>query len=261
MSAPVAGTAGSGDYYARRLASSAYRANRVRKADVVRRLIGDRIERAARIADVGTGTGIMKKTLEAEFHKPIVGFELDVSFVAERERVVCADARRLPVADRALDLVILNHVYEHVDDQGGLFAEAFRVLRPGGAAYVSAGSRRAVLEPHYRLPFLSWLPHSAADRYLRLTGRGRTYEGVRFLTYGPLVRLMQAPGFRVRDLTETALRDLLGPRRGAAWRPVWALLRACPAGWRTRLLEWGSPQWFFLLEKPEEADGRHTRHE
>jgi len=254
MTAPAAGTAGSGDYYARRVSSPEYRASRVRKAEVVRQLLGDRLERAARVADIGSGTGIMKRALEEGAGRPLLGFELDVDFVAERERVVCADAGRLPVADGTFDLVLLNHVYEHVEDQARLFQEAFRVLAPGGTAYVSAGSRRAVLEPHYRLPFLSWLPRRLADRYLRLSGRGRTYEGVRFLTWGPLVSLMRAPGFRVRDITELALRDLLGPERGAAWRPVWSLLRALPAGVRERLLRRGSPQWFFLLEKPGEAN-------
>jgi len=252
----VAGTARSGDYYARRLGTPEYRASRVEKADVVRRLLGERLARARRIADIGSGTGIMKKALETICRKTILGFELDVDFVTERERVVGADARRLPVADGAFDLVLLNHVYEHVEDPAGLFAEAFRVLAPGGAAYVSAGSRHAVLEPHYRLPFLSWLPRGLADRYLRLSGRGRTYEGVRFLAYRPLLDLMRVPGFRVRDLTETALRELLGPGRGAAWRPVWTALCALPAGARAALLRRGSPQWFFLLEKPGEADDR-----
>lgn len=254
MTAPVAGTAGSGDYYARRVASPGYRASRIEKAEVVRRLLAERLARAVRIADVGTGTGIMKKALEKAAAKPLIGFELDVAFVIDRERVVGADACRLPVAEGTFDLVLLNHVYEHVDDQAGLFEEAFRVLAPGGAVYVTAGSRRAVLEPHYRLPFLSWLPRALADRYLRASGRGRTYEGIRFLTYGPLVDLMRAPGFRVRDLTETALRELLGPDRGAVWRPVWALLRALPRGVRGALLRGGSPQWFFMLEKPGEAN-------
>ncbi len=250
-----AGTAASGDYYARRVASPEYRASRIEKAEVVRRLLADRWAAAARIADVGTGTGIMKKALETTTGKSILGFELDVAFVVERERVVGADACRLPLPDASFDLLILNHVYEHVADPAALFHEAWRVLRPGGAAYVSAGSRLAVIEPHYRLPFLSWLPRPLADRYLRISGRGHSYEGIRFLTRGPLMDLLEGPGFRVRDRTEAALRDLLGSEnRGRAWRPAWALLRSLPAGLRERLLRVGSPQWFFLLEKPDGTD-------
>ena len=246
-----AGTAGSGDYYARRVASHEYRASRVDRADVILHLLSERLERARVIADVGSGTGIMKAVLEEKSGKCIIGFELDVPFVVDRTRVVGADACRLPVADDTFDLVLLNHIYEHVEDQRGLFREAFRVLRPGGAAYVSAGSRWAVVEPHYRLPFLSWLPRGAADRYLRATGRGESYRGVSFLSYGALLGLMEGPGFGVEDLTERAIAELIGPARGARWRPARAVLRALPGPARAGVLRWGSPQWFFLLTKPQ----------
>lgn len=251
--APVgaAGTAGSGDYYARRVASPEYRASRRDRAKVVLHLVGKRVSRAEAIGDIGSGTGIMKTALEVTSGKSIYGFELDVQFIIDRSRMIGADACRLPVADGAFDLVLLNHIYEHVGDQAGLFREAWRVLAPGGAAYVSAGSKLAVIEPHYRLPFLSWLPRRAADGYLRASGRGESYEGVRFMTYRGLLDLMTGPGFEVHDITERALRELLGPDRGAVWRPVWALLRRLPAGLRAGVLRGGSPQWFFLLTKPE----------
>ena len=245
----AAGTAGSGDYYARRVASPEYRASRADRAKVILHLLRDEFRAARRIADVGTGTGIMKSALEVASDKPITGFELDVAFVVDRERVVGADAVRLPVRDGTFDLVILNHIYEHVGDQPGLFREAWRVLRDGGTAYVSAGNRYAVIEPHYRLPFLSWLPRGAADRYLRATRRGSGYEGVAFLTYGRLTAIMRAPGFEVRDITARALEELLGPDRGAAWMPAWAALERLPRAMRESVLRAASPQWFFLLEK------------
>ena len=249
----VAGTAGSGDFYARRIATAEYRASRRDRAHVILQLLGDEFSAAGAIADIGSGTGIMKNALEEGSGKYIMGFELDIQFIVERTRVIGADACRLPVRDGVFDLVLLNHLYEHVRDQAGLFREVWRVLAPGGSAYVSAGSRLAVMEPHYRLPFLSWLPRRAADRYLRATGRGETYEGVRFLTRGPLLRLMSAPGFEVTDITERALHELLGPDRGAAWRPLWEGLKRLPAGVRGRVMS-ASPQWFFLLKKPGQAN-------
>ncbi|MDX1393959.1 MAG: class I SAM-dependent methyltransferase [Gemmatimonadota bacterium] len=245
----AAGTAGSGDYYARRVASPEYRASRADRAEVILHLLHDEFEAAGRIADVGSGTGIMKTALEIASRKPITGFELDVQFVVDRNRVVGADAVRLPVRDGTFDLVILNHIYEHVGDQPGLFREAWRVLRDGGTAYVSAGNRFAVMEPHYRLPFLSWLPRGVADRYLRATGRGSGYEGVAFLTYGRLTGIMRAAGFGVRDITGRALEELLGPERGASWMPAWAVLERLPQTIRESMLRAASPQWFFLLEK------------
>lgn len=250
MSGPKSGAGEGADYYTRRAASPEYRRSRVEKAEVVRHLMGDRLARAECIADVGTGTGIMKRALEEATGARIVGFEIDVPFVVERRWVVGADACRLPAADGTFDLLLLNHLYEHVEDQAALFREARRVLRPGGVAYVTAGSRWAVMEPHYRLPFLSWLPPRAADAYLRASGRGRAYRGVRFRGYGALLRLMRAAGFTVHDVTERALEGLLGPDRGRAWRPVWAGLRRLPGKARKALLR-VSPQWFFILEREE----------
>ena len=243
-----AGTAGSGDYYARHVATAEYRRTREAKAEVISCILGPRLTAARWIADIGCGTGIMKKTLEMISGKCIIGFEIDVPVVIERERVVGADAFRLPASDGVFDLLILNHIYEHVPDPGKLFTEARRVLKPGGHAYVSAGSRWAVVEPHYRLPFLSWLPRRAADRYLRCSGRGETYDGVRFLGYGALLRAMRGPGIEIHDVTEDALNGLLGPERGGPWRPVWGVLRRLPASLRNWLLR-GSPQWFFILER------------
>ena len=49
---------------------------------------------------------------------------------------VLGDLQRLPVADASVDVVVCSHVLEHVpDDRAGL-AELFRVLRPGGVAFV-----------------------------------------------------------------------------------------------------------------------------
>lgn len=239
-----------GDAYARYLRSERYRSERTEKAEVILALCGKRLAEAGRSADLGSGTGLVKKTLEEKLSKYIYGFELDSSFMVWSRGTAAADVCRLPVAAGTFDFLLLNHLYEHVEDQPALFREAYRALRPGGGAYVSAGNVLAVMEPHYRLPFLSWLPRPAADAYLRLTGRGRAYEGVRFRTYGSLRSMMEGAGFRVRDLTEGALRALLGPERGRGWMPAWRLLRRLPGALRRRLLRGLSPQWFFLLEKP-----------
>jgi SAM-dependent methyltransferase len=39
-----------------------------------------------------------------------------------------------------------------------LLDEVWRVLKPGGLAYLACPNRYSLVEPHYRLPFLSWFP-------------------------------------------------------------------------------------------------------
>lgn len=240
------------DRYEAWVDSEAYRRERVEKARVIHRLCGAEIEAADRVVDLGAGTGIIKRELEEMTDKYIVGMEMDVSFVEVRDGMVAADATRLPVAAGSVDFALLNHLYEHVRDQGALFHELARVLAPGGAAYVAAGNRLAVMEPHYRLPFLSWLPGPAADAYLRVTGRGESYDDIRFRTRGGLERRIRAAGLRVEDRTRRALDELTAETWGPAWAEVWRAISAMPDLLVDAAIRRLSPQWFLVVRKPRE---------
>src|SRR5207237_9624421 len=85
----------------------------------------------------------------------------------------------LHLYDVAVDVVVSNHVFEHVggrNEQLRDLQEVLRVLRPDGFAYLATPNRWGLLEPHYRLPFLSWLPARAANAYLRATRRGDIHD-------------------------------------------------------------------------------------
>lgn len=65
----------------------------------------------------------------------------------------------LPFADGAYDVVISNHVIEHVgddDEQARHLRELHRVLKSGGSGYLAVPNRWMLVEPHYRLAFLRW---------------------------------------------------------------------------------------------------------
>lgn len=238
------------DRYEQFTATEEYRAGRRRKARVIAHLCRPFLTGDAVAADLGAGTGIIRRILEEESGNAIYGLEIDGEFIVERERMVRGDVLRMPFASECLDFAMLNHLYEHVPDTGQLFRETYRVLKPGGHAYVTAGSQWAVMEPHYRLPFLSWLPEGMAGAYLRATGRGSSYEGVRFLSYRALTRLMRAAGFILHDVTERAIDELIGEAWGSRWERGWKVFRRVPAAARGSLLRIGSPQWFFFLERP-----------
>ena len=74
--------------------------------------------------------------------------------------------------------------------------------------YLGLANRLGVVEPHYRLPFLSWLPHGPlADRYVRAFGRADHYYE-RFRTRPGLRRLVAA--FDTWDYTLPVLTDPAG---------------------------------------------------
>lgn len=85
----------------------------------------------------------------------------------------------LPFARECFDVVISNHVIEHVGDVSNQLQhlqEIGRVLKPGGIAYLAAPNRWMLTEPHYQLKFLSWLPHRWRSPYLRWSGKGKHYD-------------------------------------------------------------------------------------
>ena len=72
----------------------------------------------------------------------------------------------LPFPQDSFGIVVSNHVIEHVGDypaQREHLGEIRRILRGDGVLYLATATRWLVTEPHYRLPFLSWLPRRGAD--------------------------------------------------------------------------------------------------
>jgi ubiquinone/menaquinone biosynthesis C-methylase UbiE len=200
--------------------------------DVVLHFLGRTDLDGLRVLDVGASSGFIADECAA-VGGTVIGADIDRPGLrraserfAHHVSFVAADGSCLPMPDRSIDLVVLNHIYEHVVDARAVMREIRRVLRDGGIVYLGLGNRLGVMEPHYRLPFLSWLPPSAADAYVRSTGRAEAYHE-RLLTRPALRRL--AGDFTIWDYTVTVLAepgsfdaDDLVPERLASVPPgVW----------------------------------------
>jgi SAM-dependent methyltransferase len=142
---------------------------------------------------------------------------------------VCADGSKLPFPDKSIDVAIFNHIYEHVVDPDAIMSEIRRVLRDDGAVYLGFANRMGIMEPHYRLPFLSWLPRRLAHRYVALSRRAPSYYE-KFRTKPGLRRM--CAGLRVWDYTYTVLsdaerfraRDMVPARLDKLPPPLWHAL-------------------------------------
>ncbi|MBB4705884.1 class I SAM-dependent methyltransferase [Sphaerisporangium siamense] len=190
-----------------------------------------------RVADIGCSAGFIADELAAAGAERAFGIDIDVPGLrkaAERfgKRVafVCADGTALPFPDGSMDVLVFNHIYEHVVDPDAVIKEMRRVLADDGVLYLGLGNRLGVIEPHYKLPFLSYLPPALADRYVRSFGRADHYYE-RFRTRGGLRRMLA--GFHVWDYS---LPVLASPERfagaelfpGPAGRAAQATLARAP---------------------------------
>lgn len=199
-----------------------------------------RLQRAARIAsvledfgsvalahstllDVGASHGLITLALAPRVAFA-VGVDVDREGVAAAARepgagdgtaFALASGMQLPFADGSFDIVVCNHVYEHVPEAPRLMAEIARVLRSGGVCYFAGGHRLQLIEPHHRLPFLSWLPRGMADAWLRSLGRGPRYEE-HFLMPWRLESLFTAFS-SARNVTPNVLRACARHGLGPAW--------------------------------------------
>jgi SAM-dependent methyltransferase len=164
-----------------------------------------------RMLEVGTGSGGIAHYFGTH---PQLRCEVDAvdvhdnRLVTDGYRYHQVQDTQLPFADESFDVVLTNHVIEHVGDeqaQRAHLAELRRVLRPDGVGYLAVPNRWMLVEPHYGLAFLSWLPHAWRTPYLRAMHKGEVYD-CEPLQLGQLESLLTDAGFKCRNLCVSAMR-------------------------------------------------------
>ena len=102
------------------------------------------LEPRSRVLDLGCGIGGPARYLAATFGCQVTGVDLSPGFIdaatyltarcalSDRVTFEVGDALHLPFEDSAFDAVFLQHVAMNIGDRPGLYAEARRLLTPGG---------------------------------------------------------------------------------------------------------------------------------
>ncbi|MGR8921158.1 MAG: class I SAM-dependent methyltransferase [Gammaproteobacteria bacterium] len=159
------------------------------------------------VADVGCGIGGPARTLADEFGCTVTGVDLTAEFVRAADMLTArlgmqdrcsfrvGSATALPLPDAGFDLVWSQNMMMNVADKAAFFAEAFRVLRPGGRfafEAVTAGNGEPVHLPTFwaSAPEHNWL-----------------------VTQGELGELLAAAGFEAIRLEDTTAEVLESSRR------------------------------------------------
>jgi len=133
--------------------------------------------------------------------RALIGADVDLpglraNFLADG--VVCAPLDRLPFPDGAFDVVVSKWVAEHLEHPERDFAEAARVLRPGGALVLLTPNAHSIFT------FIS----RAIPYRLKQIIKGRLFQGheedtfrtwYRANTVAALARQLDAAGFREQE--------------------------------------------------------------
>ena len=131
------------------------------------------------LLDIGTGSGETAVGLQV-LGASVTAIDCqDANLTAAGLDFRLVDGTDLPFGDNAFDAVLYSHVIEHVgsrDDQRHHLSEIRRVLHRDSVLYLAMPNRWSVFEPHYNLPFLSWLPTGIASVYLRMTRQAPAYD-------------------------------------------------------------------------------------
>jgi ubiquinone/menaquinone biosynthesis C-methylase UbiE len=134
------------------------------------------------LLEVGTGSGGIASYFANHTKKKINVKAVDVvdnRLVRDGFEFQLVKDVNLPFQDESFDIVITNHVIEHVglyDDQINHLKELSRVLKKDGKGYLAVPNRWMLFEPHYDLIFLSWLPRKYRSAYLKFKGKGFFYD-------------------------------------------------------------------------------------
>lgn len=134
------------------------------------------------ILEVGVGSGgisyYFAKVSKRQYKVTAVDV-VDSRLICDGYDFHLVDGVMLPFDSETFDVVISNHVIEHVggfEAQMSHLRELRRVLKKTGLGYLAVPNRWMLFEPHYKLIFLSWLPKKLRSPYLRLVGKGRFYD-------------------------------------------------------------------------------------
>ncbi len=182
--------------------------------------------------------------------EPIKGYvEAARIKLGDPQAVLQGTAENIPLKDESQRFVILESVMEHVESPRQALTEVYRVLVPGGVAYIYTTNRHHISlrgrNGEFRVPFYNWFPALVKESYVF---KQLHYEpalanftprpAVHWFSYTDLCKVGRDAGFAqfyspvdLVDASDTFLQRgilrqrLIGPIRRSPWLRSLALLQ------------------------------------
>ncbi len=174
-----------------------------------RRFLSGQINPDKIVLDIGCGEGGILSEFRGKA-KTIIGADVDGKSLFKNSSVdekVLASADNLPLDSESADVATAEFVLEHIENPERVFAEIFRVLKPGGCfIFITPNLFNPVMLASRILPF-------GVHKFLRKNILHKTEEGCftyyRGNTYGTLMTLGKAAGFSELSLVRAGNPEYL----------------------------------------------------
>jgi glycosyltransferase involved in cell wall biosynthesis/SAM-dependent methyltransferase len=147
--------------------------NRLSKAIKIKVILDEYLEqipnRKLLALDIGTGNGEIAHYLSDYFNVISVDIN-DHRLISNNFSFLIAN-ESLPFLSNIFDIVISNHVIEHVKNTKEHISEILRVLKPDGWFYLATPNRLWPWEVHYQVPLAHYLPQNAFLWLMKISGK------------------------------------------------------------------------------------------
>jgi len=225
--------------------------NRLAKAKKIEKIIEleKKIRSEQKLLEIGTGSGGIAFYF-ASYHQQKV-FAVDVvdnrKFREEYNFQLVTDTK-LPYEDNFFDIVISNHVIEHVGEkqqQQEHLDEIYRVLKTDGLLYLAVPNRWMLVEPHYQLIFLSWLPKKYRSIYLKKVKKIDFYD-CEPLEKNELENFLSTSGYQYKNYCVEALNIFV--REEKAYKGLYCIFKWLPS-WLLKKMVGVIPTLIYLTKR------------
>lgn len=167
------------------------------------------------LLDVGCSTGLTLGFIAKEF-KHVLGCDIDKKAVEVAKKrfkkmnlkanFFVYDGKKIPLRNNSVDIITSIEVFEHVNSRLRMLSEMCRVLKSDGILHITTANKLWPIEPHFHLPFLSYLPKKLANFYVRITRKGKNYESINLPTYHQFLKAV-SQYFEIEDITLEVIKN------------------------------------------------------
>jgi SAM-dependent methyltransferase len=128
----------------------------LRRFQVVQQLADAYLKRAARVAEIGCGNGIVQRQVEIAYNRDADGFDLNEFALkhnlSERSGVYCYDVHdRLPELAGKYDFLLMLDVLEHIEDEDAFLESVLFMLAPGGSIILNVPAGQYLFSDYDRM--------------------------------------------------------------------------------------------------------------